>query len=611
MALAATVKKIQEHLRDTLHTPSTQLDARVLEHLDTQASDSLDGPTRHSLLNQLSQILPTLQQDPTPVTDLVERLISPSGFTFSDVLSIQPSVDFHAGLTSPLPPVNLVTLRLLGKAKKSIADIGIVAGQQEIVGALVRLWLYTQETVVGQRACALLSGLLLGGLAALDSSTHVDPLREENLMWRRVFRDKNIYESIFSTCSLSSLGEKNQLSLRQKTIAQGRLLEFLMLMRADPVRTSQIPEVERKYGVNDGGLLEFATVHMLDLKDDHLVLCTLICFCADFIRTEKSGPSSFSSGLEFLKKHGLHKSCLSYYLTPSPDHPAWVQTSAAEYVRVYCSCYREDFLNDPLLPNEIINIITDRLSNVSRGAWLSGRVPVNDLEVLSHLPQTMLLVHGSKSVLTMLPPNSSDACVPTALSAVFGCSADCMPEDQAAARALYFVYMDEYPDFWDIIIKIAGTVAILDAALAANRLMGSIIRACWQRLPTAPNNTARYNLPTEEWLSTRYNHGAPLPQTGIEAIMATGTVMTLLPYLLKPGQTFTSVVGGGNGDVKSAAWKVAVAKHEMRILFLEKIKQLPSSPDMQAMIVTLERCFAQGPMGGSSRLGGSIATMEQ
>ena len=45
MALAATLERVQSHLQDVLNTPTTQLDDRLLEHLDNQVS----GPSAWSL----------------------------------------------------------------------------------------------------------------------------------------------------------------------------------------------------------------------------------------------------------------------------------------------------------------------------------------------------------------------------------------------------------------------------------------------------------------------------------------------------------------------------------------------------------------------------------
>ena len=122
--------------------------------------EAINESDRDALLNQLSRLLPTLQQDPTPVTNLINRLISPNRYDFTRVLSIDPPVDFVAGLVAPSPPVNTITLNLLQKAQHRIGDIGIVAGKADVVGALVRLWLCSNETAVARLAHDVISGLL-------------------------------------------------------------------------------------------------------------------------------------------------------------------------------------------------------------------------------------------------------------------------------------------------------------------------------------------------------------------------------------------------------------------------------------------------------------------
>ena len=570
--------------------------------------ESINPKQRHTLLNQLSELLPSLQQDPSPVTELIDRLISPESFTFFDALNIQPHPDFSLGLQSPASSINLVTLSLLEKAKYGLGDVNYVAGEQEIVSSLVRLWLCTEETAVAQRAGQVLTGLLLSG--ETTGQDCVDPVLDKNLMWRRIFRDKDIYETIFSVCSLSTTGQNGQPGRRHKTVAQGRLLDFLLVVHKDPVRTTQIPAIEARYGVKDGGLLEFAIVHMIDYNDDDLMLSTLINFCSAYLRTDsKNDMSRETPALSFLKKYGLHDSCISYYLQPTPSHPSWVLSDSARYLGYYCSCHTEDFFRDPHLPDEVMTILRQHLSGVSKGAWLSGRVPETDLMVLSLLPPSLVFLNGDKSILSAIPPVATHVSVLELLSTIFGCSAERELNDQVASRALYFLYLDEYPDFWTNITKAADTVALLEPALAANKLIGSIIDASWKSLPTAAY-PEQFRPLEEEILTRRYNYGEPLPQTGIEAILSARAAGTVLPYLMKPAQTFSNAVGGGRGDVEGAAWKVAVAKHDLLVRFREKLKLIGGSPDMQSMIAAVDQRIAQGPMGGSSQVGGQVGTME-
>ena len=88
------------------------------------ADYALGKSQRISLLNGLSGLLPTLQQDPTPAITLVMRLIDVPEISFGDVLELEPQVDFAAGLLSESEPINMVILALLEKAKCSEGDGG-------------------------------------------------------------------------------------------------------------------------------------------------------------------------------------------------------------------------------------------------------------------------------------------------------------------------------------------------------------------------------------------------------------------------------------------------------------------------------------------------------
>ncbi|MDI1492377.1 MAG: hypothetical protein OHK93_003591 [Ramalina farinacea] len=621
MALERSLREVHEHLGLVLQKPSTSLDERLLEHIDRQVSEAIDDSKRSLLLNQLSELLPTLQQDPTPLTELIERLVAPDAFTFANVLRIQPAPDFSLGLGSPSPAVNKVTLTLLAKATRELSDVNYVAGRRGIVGSLVEKWLGAEATGVAHKASQVLINLLLWGRRAKET-TPVDPAMDHNLMWRRVFRDRDIYQAMFSACSLQ---EENGYSTRHTTVAQGRLLDLLLAVRTSPVRTSQIAEIESQYGVKDGGLLEYALIHMIDYKNDDLMLSTLFNFCINYIRPDPDQSDRDSSAsLDLLKKHGLHRQCLSYFLQQSQIAASWVLSDSAIYIGTYCSSHRSDLLSDPTLPNEILSNLRNHISNTPSEAWNSSRIPNTDLLILSHLPQSLLAtaLYAESSPLILLPPVETQPAIVNTLSQILSASSPQIhSDDKAAARVLYYLYLKEHPSLWPRIMKAADTVALLDPALAANNFIKSIITADWAPLPssaTPPNKSNPFPLPPESWLRNHY-HSTPLPSTGVEAIMMSSSPSSsggnisevILPYLMKPAQTFGNAVGGGRGDVESAAWKVAVAKYEVLEAFLASVKRLDDeSTEMREMIAAVSKRVAEGPMGGSTGVGGMVGTME-
>lgn len=343
---------------------------------------------KDGLIAQLAELLPKLQQDPTPITHLIEYLIRPSAFTFSRVLAIKPAIDFVAGLSAPLPSINLITLRLLSKASSNKSDSDIIAGQPNIVAALVRLWLRSVDTAVAQMALQTLLGLLTVGGEGLSNRQLID----ENLMWRRLFRDRDVYGSIFALCSLKTVGQDGQLSKRDKTSAQARLLDILLEIDSEPVRRSQFPDIERMYGVTDGGLLNFATLHMIDFTDDIVMHLTLINFFAEFLRSP-SPMSDSSKALDFLVETGLHFRTVSYYIEPSKHDLldlTFLYGPSARYVSAYASRCPSHLLGQ----SSLLESILGRLSMVFEGLTListsQAELYKHDLQVLVSLPQAAL-----------------------------------------------------------------------------------------------------------------------------------------------------------------------------------------------------------------------------
>lgn len=310
----------------------------VIAHYTTE---NLSDGSRTSLLNQLSSLLPALQQDPTLACMLISALISPESFDFSKVLSIEPKVDFNTGLLAPSNPVNLVTLELLAKATSS-SDIDTLAGMPEVVQTLVRTWLCTPEVAVHEKAQLLLERLLSGPEANV-------------LMWRRFLGDKDVYGLIFSLCSLKTLGQDGQLDKKDKTVAQGRLLSLLPKIDNPRLRQSSCPEVEEQYDVEN--LLDFAALKMVDYKGDVLMYMTLMHFCKEWLRcsAERSKISDStqihletpSPALGYLLEKGLHSRTIGCF-TGSADLDPWdarhLRSWAAEYLEIYLSRFAEHAL---------------------------------------------------------------------------------------------------------------------------------------------------------------------------------------------------------------------------------------------------------------------------
>ena len=552
------------------------------------------------------------------MAELLERLVEPRSFNYSQVLSIEPRIDFKLGLSFPSVPVNLACLALLHKATFSPGDAAIAASDPGIILALVESWLSTSETAVASKALRVLSGLLEIdvvhpplGKDGVTSNAH-----GQGLVWRRMLRDRDIYNRIFSLCSMKTLGQEGQPNARHKSIAQARLLEFLSLFaRYRELQTSQIPAVEKEYDVSDGGLLEFATVHMIDYEDDIMLHADLIAFFVRYVSQYDDTSSTLglpllvepslhsSTALDFLISKGLHSRTISYFVDPK-KHSHFIYSQSALYISAYVSrCPKHFLLLNQSLPRAILRCLSDRLRVAS---WAEHTTPRAELRVLSSLPPKALLPQPDEdSPLFLVPTRPANTDALHALSIIFSYSARNWPKawhfpranrerqespetDRITSELLYTMYLARNPSLWNDVVSAARTVALKEQAVAAVYLIGAVLSADWNPPDGIPG------------------------LCGIVTIFSEPTRDVVLPYLLERDQVFSGV-----GDSSSAAYAVAMAKHEILMLLYNGLKDLLASHQVDAdsepwqeLLEAVRRRVAQGPLGGSTSVGGHVASME-
>jgi hypothetical protein len=198
-------------------------------------------------------------------------------------------------------------------------------------------------------------------------------------------------------------------------------------------------------------------------------------------------------------------------------------------------------------------------------------------------------------------------------------SVDIGKNDKAAARALYLYYLEQNPDLWKNVVAAAETVAMKESALAAIGLIEAVISANWITLPEEPSDGSNspFRLPTERELKSRCRaYGTLLPPGGVQAILLSPVLEVVFPYLMKPAQSFTNLVGG-RGDTESSAYKIAAAKHDTLVTLHVKLQGVADgTPELetgswQELIAAVARRINQGPLGGSSEVGGRIATLDR
>jgi hypothetical protein len=646
MTVPSTYDEVARHLQQVYCDPSIRLDLTLLDKLKLELTETTDRKVPATLLTLISQLLPVLQEDPTPVTTLGTK--ATTYFTFSELRSIDPPIDFIAGFKAPSPPINLLALSLLRKAGYAPSDAAIVAGDSDLVVSLVELWLSTSSTAVAQAALDAIWALLEIDLASPlenggSSQEDEEASGGQGLMWRRFFSDKDVYGRLFALCCLND-DSPGSLPKREKTVAQGRLMGFLVKagrLRWDLISRSQIPEVEARYKCSS--LLQFAAREMVD-KADVLMHMTLLNFFHDLLEIDAPGltsrscvqsASTFSSpALDFLISHNVHSSLLESYLDESRLDPvdlSYLSGPIMAYVAQYAELYPNHFLqNAQNLLERILSRIASSLA-ISSAQWAHGPVPTGQLNVLSCLPRVLLVEatkHGLNPVLAIpTSPPSKEAF--DALGKILhgppkpedgnamglntsGQAPTDWHKEAAAARVMYFLYLNHHPTLWTDVVATADILAMKDISLAAISFTKAVVTANWQTLSgdvtSSVPGTSRYQLPTEESLG-RLSPSAQgvLPSTGVWAVLTPPALTVLLPYLFKAPRSSAEFAGGGAGDVQNTAWKIATAKYEVLVSLYEHLQRVGGEMEgFEDIVRTLAQRVNEGPLGNVSQTGSRV-----
>jgi hypothetical protein len=252
--------------------------------------------------------------------------------------------------------------------------------------------------------------------------------------------------------------------------------------------------------------------------------------------------------------------------------------------------------------------------------WGQGQAPTSELLVLTSIPRVSLQVAEGLPIwdIPVQPPNLHAL---NALAFLFrGPPSTEHPsqatiEEAACARYYYFRYLHSQPEFWAHVVRTAQIVALKETALAAINLIDAIIQANWAPCPSATGQRSEnvYEVPSEARLEEAlgYRGTLPIAPTGAISLLSGAAQATVLPYLLRPPQTF------GTGDQQSAAYAVAVAKHTALVHLDCKLKEAMTVPELepylarsQSIIDQIAQCAVRGVWGGIGAVGSRVETLE-
>ncbi|KAK2821797.1 hypothetical protein FQN49_007662, partial [Arthroderma sp. PD_2] len=532
--------QVTSNLDHILADPSTPLDVHLIDKLGVEVVAQTDHKLFTTLITLISRVLPVLQEDPSPITALATKVAR--FLSFTELRSIDPPIDFVAGIKADFPPISNLVLFLIAKASESPSHVAEIAGNSDLVRSIVELWLSTDHSGVSQAAFDVLWSLLEADhlVSNTVNGRSSNGPRQTGSMWRRLFQDRSIYKLLFSICSLRNVGQEGQINARQKTVAQGRLMEFVVKagsLNWDAISRSHFPDVEAS--VQSDSLLSFVAINMVD-TDDLLLHMTLLQFFRQLLeinapglhhyssKTPTSIPAFSSPSLQFLITTGLHRKVINYYLDPSTLDPAaasFVSAPVMAYVAAYAALYPNHILQEHQAQLDRLSSRILEAFSIPSAQWAHGPVPIGDLDILASLPRVMLVEAGKRGVNPLLSIPSKPLHLETlmCLGKIFNgpsSTADAMDIDQgiakgpnptspraeaAASRILYFQYLNDHPDFWTNIIEAAEIIAMQDTAIASINLIKSVITANWVVL--SPNDdtrtltSSRFALPTEVGVS--------------------------------------------------------------------------------------------------------------
>jgi hypothetical protein len=288
--MARSADRFQEvfaHLAAVEQDPEhTRLNDDILRDAQNNLSSTTPREIVWSLLANGERLLSIVQEDPRCLTRLLE--VDISFIPFEEIKDSIPPQKLVEGLLSPSPSIQVLCLAYLRKAADSPSGVAWVGSNAGLVKKFVTTWLASDSTEVAERALEALILLLEVDHVDRTSVVQEGDLKGEaqgqGLLWRRLFRDPEIYTLFFHWTSLrsSAYPEKTKQAMRKLTTSQGRLFDFIARVAGldwSNITQSHFPHIESRYSSQepqDGrgmSLLQYAASGMVDSTDP--LMCIL------------------------------------------------------------------------------------------------------------------------------------------------------------------------------------------------------------------------------------------------------------------------------------------------------------------------------------------------
>ena len=268
---------------DAVQTQGSSLDKELLRRAERNLTITSPRDLLWKVLNTGQSLLPSLQQDPRPLTRLLELVVSL--LPFDELKTTISAEKLEEGLQSPSISIQLLCLAYLRRAADSPSGTSFIAANSSLVQCQFTVWLSSESTEVAERSLEVVKALLAvdspNSTTVLSAGRSFAEAQGQGLLWRRVFYDPGVYVSLFEWTSLSKSKRdlKTKKGVQLVTISQARLFDFIA--RIAPlnwvaITTSSLPQVEWQFMSSSredepvGGLLRYASTHMID-KDDILM----------------------------------------------------------------------------------------------------------------------------------------------------------------------------------------------------------------------------------------------------------------------------------------------------------------------------------------------------